>query len=330
MTSTSPVPPRKVTRHDVARRAGVSDAVVSYTLNGRAPVAPATALRVREAIEALGYRPNEAARALKSGSARTLVLVVPDGDDPIFANPFFSEFASAIEGAARRQGYALYTTASRYEPGVVVERFREFASRQVDGVIVLAGGDPLDRSAIDAVGLPWLEFNVASPQDGVASLGPDLRRGAFVTTTHLIEHGHRRVGFVGEPNTSEPRYLGWLEALAAAGLEPGPFYGSPITRPGGYAAGRRVADDPTRASSLFVASDRAATGVLRAFHERGVLGARRRRARVVRRIVGGRVLVAGVDDAAAADRADGRQRGDAGARADHGVRRGPAARAVRG
>jgi LacI family transcriptional regulator len=263
-------PPRKATRHDVAVRAGVSDAVVSYTLNGGAPVAAATAERVRAAVDELGYRPNQAARALRSGSARTLVLVVPDGADPIFANPFFSEYASVIEAAARARGYALYTTASSLEPDDVLGRFHEFAARQVDGVLVLPGDAPLDRVAIDGVGLPWIELNAVTPVAGVASLGADLRHGGYVATSHLLGHGHERVAFIGESNAAEPRYVGWLEAAAAAGTPAGPFLPAAITRPGGYEVGLRLADDPDRPTALFIASDRTAIGVLRALHERGV------------------------------------------------------------
>ncbi len=109
---TSAERPRKPTRRDVARLAGVSDALVSYALNGGAPVAPETRRRILAAVAELGYRPNQAARALRSGSARTLVLAVPDHDDPVFANPFFAEYAAAIESAAWERGYALYTTAT--------------------------------------------------------------------------------------------------------------------------------------------------------------------------------------------------------------------------
>ncbi|MFZ7087427.1 LacI family DNA-binding transcriptional regulator [Curtobacterium sp. RRHDQ10] len=270
MTQSMSTPPRKATRRDVARRAGVSDAVVSYTLNGGAPVAAATAQRVRDAVEELGYSPNQAARALRSGSARTLVLVVPDGSDPIFANPFFSEYASVIEGAARERGYALYTTASSMLPDVVIGRFREFAARQVDGVLVLQGDAQLDRAALDRVGLPWIELNAVVPTNGGQSLSADLREGAFVATTHLLEHGHRRVGFIGELDPVEPRYIGWLEACAAAGVAAGPHVQTAITRPGGHDAGDRIAADPDRAPAYFVASDRTAVGVLRSLHEHDV------------------------------------------------------------
>jgi len=274
MTDRTPAP-RKATRRDVARLAGVSDAVVSYTLNGTAPVAAATAERVLAAVEQLGYRPNQAARALRSGSADTLAFLVPSSSDPVFTNPFFGEYASTLEAAARDRGYALYTTATSFRPDEVLARFREFAARQIDGVLVLAGDTPLDSTALDRVGLPWIALNVATRERGVASLGTDLRAGAVATTTHLLEHGHGSVGFVGQDDPSEPRYIGWLQACAAAGVPAGPFVAAEVTRPGGRDAGHRIVDDrsadPGRAPrAFFVASDRTAVGVLRAFHERGV------------------------------------------------------------
>jgi LacI family transcriptional regulator len=267
--------PRKATRRDVAQLAGVSDAVVSYTLNGTAPVAAATAERVLAAVAQLGYRPNQAARTLRSGSADTLAFLVPSGSDPVFTNPFFSEYASTLEAAARDRGYALYTTASSFGPDEVLARFREFAARQIDGVLVLEGDTPLDSAALDRVGLPWIALNAAAPERGVASLGTDLRAGAVVTTTHLIEHGYGPVGFVGQDDPTEPRYVGWQQACAAAGVPAGPFIPAEITRPGGRDAGHRIADprsDPESraARAYFVASDRTAVGVLRAFHERGI------------------------------------------------------------
>ena len=83
---------RRVTRADVARVAGTSVAVVSYVINnGPRPVAEATRLRVLAAIEQTGYRPNDIARALASGSTQTYGLVVPD-----ISNPFFATLARAL------------------------------------------------------------------------------------------------------------------------------------------------------------------------------------------------------------------------------------------
>lgn len=262
-------PTRKPTRRDVARLAGVSDAVVSYALNGGAPVAPDTRRRVLAAVAELGYRPNQAARALRSGSARTLVLAVPDRDDPVFANPFFAEYAAAIESAARERGYALYSTATSFEPDGLRARFEEFAARMVDGVLVLSSGTA-DPAAIDPVGLPWVDLNAPGPRDGVASVGTDLRAGAERATEHLLDHGRTRVAFVGQLDDREPRHSGWRAACTSRGVPPGRVYDGGYTRDGGYVSGLRIADEDDRPDAVFAASDRTAVGVLRAFHERGV------------------------------------------------------------
>ncbi|MCJ1715572.1 LacI family DNA-binding transcriptional regulator [Curtobacterium sp. VKM Ac-2922] len=261
--------PRKPTRRDVARLAGVSDAVVSYTLNGGAPVAADTRRRVLAAVAELGYRPNQAARALRSGSARTLVLAVPDAQDPVFSNPFFAEFAAAIESVARARGYVLSTTATTFAPDGLRTRFEEFAARMVDGVLVLSSG-VADRTAIDPVGLPWVDLNVTGGRPGVASVGADLRGGAEQATEHLLGHGRTRVAFVGQLDTREPRHAGWRATCGRWGVPPGRVYDGGYTREGGYVAGLQIADEPDPPDAVFAASDRTAVGLLRAFHERGV------------------------------------------------------------
>lgn len=261
---------RRATRADVARRAGVSDAVVTYTLNGGAPVAPATAQRVREAVAELGYQPNQAARALKSGSARTLGLIMPDGPDPVFANPFFTEFANVVEIVARRRGYALYMTPSPPDETSVIGRLNEFATRQVDGVLIIPGAGTLDPGAIDAVGIPWVQLNTETELAGVDSLGVDLFEGATLATEHLIAHGHRQIAFIGDSGGSEPRHAGWQHACERHGVEAGPAIYSAYTRKDGYAAGLAIAELSPPPAAVFAASDLIALGVLRGLHERGI------------------------------------------------------------
>jgi len=94
----------RVTSVDVARRCGVSQSTVSLVLSGKGAgrVSERTAVAVRTAAEELGYRPNAAARALKTGAARTIVLVVPD-----VTNPFFGAVLRGAQSAAREAGYAV-------------------------------------------------------------------------------------------------------------------------------------------------------------------------------------------------------------------------------
>jgi LacI family transcriptional regulator len=260
---------RRVTRHDVAVHAGVSDAVVSYTLNGGAPVAAATAEKVRAAIAELGYSPNLAALALKSGSAQSLALIAPASDD-VFANPFFTEFATLVEREARARGYALFTASAGPGPDGIADLARDFVSRQVDGLLVVSG--PLDHPhGLDAVTVPWLQLNATVEIEGERSIGTDLFDGAVATTRHLIDDGYERIAFIGE-GPGEPRHEGWLAACRDAGIEPGPFIDAGYTRQSGYEAGLRLIGLPrdARRTAAFSASDLIALGVLRALHERGV------------------------------------------------------------
>lgn len=265
------VPPqrRRVTRRDVARLAGVSDAVVSYTLSGRAPVAPATAERVRDAIRELGYVPDVSAQALRSGTSRAVALIAPDAEDPVLANPFFVQFAGAVERAARSRGLVLFMATSPAGLTGLRDRARDFTARNVDGLLVVPGGGADESADLDALGVPWVRLNTPEPLDGVFGVGVDLLEGARAATTHLIEHGHRRVGFIGE-SAAEPRGAGWLSACRDRGVEAAPLVVSGYGREDGYraAVAMLAAADPPRA--LFAASDLIALGVLRAAHERGI------------------------------------------------------------
>ncbi|MBW4042863.1 MAG: LacI family transcriptional regulator [Acidobacteria bacterium] len=255
-----------MTRRDVALRAGVSDAVVSYTLSGRAPVAEATAKRVREAIQELGYVPNVSAQALRSGSARAIALIAPATDDPILANPFFIEAAGALERAARDQGLALFISTGAPGDDGVLQRAQDFAARHVDGLVVAAGSP--QSTGLETLTVPWVQLT-SEPLDGAMSVGVDLYDGAVQATTHLIEHGHGRIGFIGESG-DEARARGWRDACKTYDVEAAPLVLSGYGRDDGYAAGQRLLSAPDRADAYFAASDLIAVGVLRALHEHGV------------------------------------------------------------
>ncbi|MEJ2655441.1 MAG: LacI family DNA-binding transcriptional regulator, partial [Acidihalobacter sp.] len=97
----------RVTLKDVARVAGVSTATVSHVLNGTKTVAEGTRERVEAAVEALGYRPSQPARTLRTGRHRVLGLLLPD-----LTNPFFPSLAQAVAETARQLGYGLMLSES--------------------------------------------------------------------------------------------------------------------------------------------------------------------------------------------------------------------------
>jgi len=128
-----------VTIHDVARRAGVSASTVSHVVNGTRFVSLGTRARVRQAIGALGYRPNGLARSLRRGQSHTLGLVLPDS-----ANPFFAEIGRELETSAFEAGFSVVlcnTENDREEERLYVN---VLTRNQVDGILLVAAGDQSD------------------------------------------------------------------------------------------------------------------------------------------------------------------------------------------
>lgn len=255
--------PRQVTRHEVAVHAGVSDAVVSYTLNGGAPVAPATAARVRESVRLLGYTPNAAARALKLGTSNLLAVIVPDS-----TNPLWAQLCHSVETAAAARGTSVLVVNAHDAP-TVLRYMRTLASRQIDGVLLATNIRPDEVGELDATGVRWVALNQPLPLTGALSAGTDLTAGGRLATEHLIRvHGCRRIAYVGWED--DGRFTGWGEALSHAGRPRGPVFPAPFSREGGYSAGRSLAGVAESVDAVFASSDLVAIGVLLALHEAGV------------------------------------------------------------
>src|SRR6201996_5056758 len=123
---------RKPTMNDVARVAGVGTMTVSRVLNGSANVTEETAKRVYRAIEKLGYRPNEMARALRGLKTRTIGLIVP-----YLYDPFFATCAHAIGVAAKKKGYSMILSTSNEDPEIEGAEAHLMLQRHVDGLIVI-------------------------------------------------------------------------------------------------------------------------------------------------------------------------------------------------
>ncbi|UFU02956.1 LacI family transcriptional regulator [Ruania suaedae] len=255
-------PTGRVTRAEVAARAGVSTAVVSYTLNGGPKnVAPATRDRVLAAVRELGYRPNATARALRLGSTGQIGLVVAT-----MSNPYFGQLTDETERAAAARGLALLVrTNSARDLTTAVE---QLAERQVDGLLIAQSMDEASTAAVRATGVPTVLINEATAPDGVASVGVDRFGGARTAVEHLLGHGHRSVAFIGAA-PGEDRRRGWSDALRAAGLGEGPAVEAEYSREGGYRGARRLLALDQPPTALLAGSDEQGLGALLALHEAG-------------------------------------------------------------
>src|SRR5512144_1193078 len=125
------------TQVDVAKRAGVSRATVSYVLNGqtegRVPISEETQQRVLDAIEELGYEPDARAQALRSGSTKTIGLIIPD-----IHNPHFWQTADGVEQELRAAGYHLLLSSADLSPEYGEDIFKELSRRRIDGLILMS------------------------------------------------------------------------------------------------------------------------------------------------------------------------------------------------
>ncbi|KAF4411162.1 LacI family DNA-binding transcriptional regulator [Streptomyces lycii] len=205
------------TMKDVAARAGVGLKTVSRVVNGEPGVTPDTVRRVQDAIDALGFRRNDSARILRKGRTASIGLVLED-----LADPFYGPLSRAVEEAARAHGALLIHGSSAEDADRERELVLALCARRVDGLIVVPASD--DHRYLE----PEIDAGVATvfvdrppgriDADVVLS---DSFSGARDGVAHLIAHGHRRVGFIGDRlsiHTARERLRGYRTAMADAGL----------------------------------------------------------------------------------------------------------------
>jgi LacI family transcriptional regulator len=242
----------KPTIRDVASAAGVSIKTVSRVTNDDPNVAPATAERVRDAIESLGYRANPMARSLRTGRDQAVGLMVESIGDP-----FFASVTDAVEEAAREAGLVLIITSAGVTPDQERAVVTGLLNRSVRGLIIVPChlDYASERFGIGPGGVPVVFVDRPAPGLDVDTVTIDNVAAARAATEHLIEHGHRRIAFVGTGLEHYPlnaRIEGYGEALAGAGLplDPSLVISLPRSRPadGELLLARALqADDPATA-----------------------------------------------------------------------------------
>jgi DNA-binding LacI/PurR family transcriptional regulator len=257
---------------DVAARAGVSIKTVSNVVNGYIHVAPETRIRVQEAIDALGYKPNLAARQLRSGRSGAIALALPE-----LQSPYFAEMAGRIVQAAERRSWTVLIDQTDGQ----VDRERNLVAglrrHAIDGLIfsplALAGEELASSGHTPMVLLGERVWH--GPADHVAI---DNTAAAADATRHLAGLGRRRIAAIGAQHlpsavTAHQRLAGYRLALAGAGLPADPRLVAEVDsfhRADGAAAMARLLDGPEAPDAVFGFNDLLALGALRTLLERGV------------------------------------------------------------
>jgi LacI family transcriptional regulator len=205
---------------DVAHKAGVSIATVSRVINGSAPVAIETTLRVQESIRELAYVPRAAARVLASRRTETLGLLLPE-----IGGAFFSPLLRGIEAEAQAAGFDLLIHATSHIPHASTPvAHRPLGEHNTDGLIVFTQSiDENELNRLHALNFPTVLLYQTPPSTlDIPSVTIENKSGAHRLVEHLIKvHNLRRIVFLRGPEgnqDSEWRERGYRQALAANGI----------------------------------------------------------------------------------------------------------------
>lgn len=286
----APSAPRTApTIREVARVAGVSYGTVSRYLNGHKWVGEDTAVAIRAAIAATGYRPNRAARSLATGRSSTVVFLLPESQNRLFADPVNSVLLQQLSEAALDRGLALVlmTAGTEKERSAVVDFIN---GGSIEGVLLVSprGGDPiidsLVRSGVRVVScgrpLGW--------EDSISSVSADDFEGSRLATAELIARGRRHLTMIAGPGDSGgaiDRLDGFKRALADASLpfDPSMVVEGDWSHSGGREAMTALLDTTPLLDGVVAANDMMASGALVTLRAAG-------------RIVPDDVAVVGFDD----------------------------------
>ena len=262
-------PQGKITSLDVAKRAGVSRAAVSRVFTPGASVSERTATKVREAADALGYRPNVLARAMLTGKSKIIGLVVAYLD-----NHFYPTMLELLSDALEREGYHVLVFMASHTANDIEDVVSQILDYQVDGLVlasVALSSDLADRCR--ASGVPVVLFNRKLETQNELAIVSDNHAGGRLAAEHFVQLGRTRIGHIAGwegASTQRDREAGLMEGLRAAGLglfarEVGDFR---LNR--AQNATRRMFDTDARPDAVFVANDYMAFGAMDVL--RGELG----------------------------------------------------------
>ncbi|MCC7451044.1 MAG: LacI family DNA-binding transcriptional regulator [Anaerolineae bacterium] len=262
-----------ITIRDLAKHAGVSIKTVSRVLNDEPRVSVSTRSRVVEAMQQLGYTPNISAQRLARGRAHAIGLV--------FHNATWDYINDVLQGTletAHPRGYSIAIhPCDLSQPEAEQEVIQLVGQRRVDGLIFTPPSDnaPALLAALQQLDIPFVRLTPRDRGLHAPYVAADDRRGACRMTEHLVDLGHRRIGFVMghvDHQASHDRLAGFRDALKAHDLPYDPLLVQQgnFTFESGVAAGQALLTNNPRPTAIFASNDNMAAGVLYAAHQLGI------------------------------------------------------------
>jgi LacI family transcriptional regulator len=252
----------------IAKRAKVSTATVSRTINGSNKVTPETAERVWRVVRSMGYQPNSYARALVSGKSRMLGLIISD-----ITNPFFPELVRSFEELALQNGYEVIVANTGYDTERMAHGVSRMLERQAEGVAVITsemGENFVAQISERRIPIVFLDTARVSPR--VSKIAVDYSQGIGEAVEHIVNLGHKRIAFISGPpelRSAETRRTAFLKCLRHYGALPDKnlIQIGNHRIDGGESAMERLLALPHRPTAVLTSNDLTAMGVLRAIHK---------------------------------------------------------------
>ncbi len=260
-----------ITLHELAKAADCSVSTVSRALtNSKHPVNHATREKILALAHELGYRPNLAARSLKTERTNTIGLVVYN----IFG-PFTGDLIRGIQEYLKNHGYFSVIISTNWDPELEGEAVQQLLSRYIDGVIFVEPWRDETNATLDLANKPYVYVYRLFEGDSTNSVILDDLHGGRLAVEHLVKLGHRRIAYINGPHgwvTSKER----LESYRAVLLENGIPYDPTLIEEGtwevqsGYRAAQKFLGLQVRPTAIFAGNDLMALGAIYAIQEAGL------------------------------------------------------------
>jgi DNA-binding LacI/PurR family transcriptional regulator len=258
---------RRPTLEDVAARAGVSRALVSLALNDSPRVAERSRIAIVKAAQALGYRPNLAARNLASRRTGTIGVLLND-----LHNPFFAEVFDGIAAAASAVDQKLLLTTGRKVPSGERAAIDAMIEHRVDGIILVGARITSAEIAEVAASIPTAIIGRTVRNAQVDCVANHDAEGARIAVEHLVSLGHRSIVHIdgGAGAGAAARRAGFQKAVSARSMARSEVIAGDYTEQAGVDGAKRLLGRRTRPTAVFGANDLVAIGALDALTDAGL------------------------------------------------------------
>ncbi len=260
-----------ITIYDVAREANVSMATVSRVVNGNPNVKPATRKKVLNTIERLGYRPNAVARGLASKKTTTVGAIIPD-----ISSIFFAELARGIEDIATMYNYNIILSNSDQNKDKELHLINTMLEKQVDGIVFMGGKITEEHvQQFKTSPVPVALAATIDETESTPSVNIDYEQAAYEAASLLLEHGNEHPAFVSAQEETEintQKFNGYKRALEEKNVTLNEEYviKGDYTYDSGMEALEQLMALNKKPTSIFVASDEMALGVIHGAQDRGL------------------------------------------------------------